>query len=173
MPPDIEAVARQIDGGPFAGILFGAAQGIERAYPGMRVREFLNEEGRALYDRISDMCVSDLSREGQFTRIADVSIGSRPTRAAAGRSACSIETTSGGATPTAPLYLYHAILDELIPIKAVDELVAEVLRRGRRRPVPSATPPPSTSRSSRAARPAGARSTSPTASRATPPPSSC
>ncbi len=129
VPPDIEAVARQIDGGPFAGILFGAAQGIERAYPGMRVREFLNEEGKALYDRISDMCVSEMSSEGQFTRIADVSIVPDPLSLPRIKRVLA-KNHLGQATPTAPLYIYHAIFDELIPIKAVDELVAKYCAEG-------------------------------------------
>jgi hypothetical protein len=129
VPPDIEAVARQIDGGPFAGILFGAAQGIERAYPGMRVREFLNAEGRALYDRISDMCVTELSREGQFKRVADLSTVPDPLALPRIQRVLA-RNHLGGATPTAPLYIYHAIVDELIPIADVDELVAEYCAEG-------------------------------------------
>ncbi len=36
----------------------------------------------------------------------------------------------GGSTPTAPLFVYHAIHDELIPISGVNSTVAEYCSRG-------------------------------------------
>jgi hypothetical protein len=123
VPPDIEAVARQIDGGPFAGILFGAAQGIERAYPGMRIREILNEEGRRLYEEIADACVDEITRAGAFKRSDELTTVPDPISLPRVQRVLA-RNHLGQETPTAPLYIYHAIFDELIPIADVDELVA-------------------------------------------------
>lgn len=123
VPPDIEAVARKIDGGPFAGILFAAAQGLERAYPEMRVREILNAEGKALYDEIADKCVEDITNAGMFKRMADLSKVPDPLVLPRIQKVL-WKNHLGKRTPAAPLYIYHAILDELIPIATVDELVA-------------------------------------------------
>lgn len=43
VPADLGAVARQVDGGPAAGIYFGAMVGLSRAYP---LDTLLNERGR-------------------------------------------------------------------------------------------------------------------------------
>ena len=37
VPPDLEQVARQIDGGLFSGIYFAAAVGLSREYPELRI----------------------------------------------------------------------------------------------------------------------------------------
>lgn len=130
VPPDIEAVARQIDGGPFAGILFGAAQGIERAYPEMDVRSVLNAEGRALYEQIEDACVDEITNAGVFKRTKDLTTVDDVLSLPRVQKALARNHLGRGATPTAPLYVYHAINDELIPIAAVDDLVARYCREG-------------------------------------------
>lgn len=48
VPPDLAAVARQIDGGPFSGIYFAVSVGLSRAYPEMRIDSILNDKGRVL-----------------------------------------------------------------------------------------------------------------------------
>lgn len=48
VPPDLAAVARQIDGGPFSGIYFAVSVGLSRAYPEMRIDSILNDKGRAM-----------------------------------------------------------------------------------------------------------------------------
>lgn len=129
VPPDIEAVARQIDGGPFSGILFGAAQGLERAYPEMRVRSILNAEGKALYEEISDACVDEITQAGAFKRLEDLTTVPDPLSLPRVQKVLA-KNHLGKTTPTAPLYIYHAIFDELIPIGPTDELVAKYCEEG-------------------------------------------
>ena len=71
VPPDVEAVARQIDGGPFAGIMFAASIGIDRAYPEMELESLLNDTGRDLVESMQDDCVGDSAQKGAFKSMED------------------------------------------------------------------------------------------------------
>lgn len=129
VPPDIEAVARNINGGPYAGILFGAAQGIERAYPEIGVRRLLTDEGKAFYDSISDSCVNDIISAGAFKSIEDLSRVDDPLSLPRVQKVLA-KNHLGRKTPKTPIYMYHAVNDNLIPIKEVDELAAEYCEEG-------------------------------------------
>lgn len=118
---DLEAGFRQLDGGPFSGLVFGAMFGLDREYPELKLDRILNPAGTALKAQIADMCVSQLTnshpleRFNTYTTVADPFSYPRVARAIA-------DVHLGQRTPTAPYYLYHAIHDELIPIAGADEL---------------------------------------------------
>ena len=60
VPPDLEQVARQIDGGPFFGVYFAVSVGLSREFPEVDIDSLLNDRGRALKEQIGDQCAEDL-----------------------------------------------------------------------------------------------------------------
>jgi hypothetical protein len=119
---DVEATARNLDGGPASGLLLAASVGISRAYPGMRLGELLNEQGDAMAERIGDMCLEEFvaaypfRRVSEFTDVPDPLVVPRIQRV--------MERVSlAQRKPGAPLYVYHSILDPLNPISASDAMV--------------------------------------------------
>ena len=72
VPPDFEAVARTIDGGPFSGLGLAVETGLgARVSRDGRCTRSSMRRGRIWYE-ISDKCVSDSAREGQFKRMDDL-----------------------------------------------------------------------------------------------------
>ena len=129
MPPDLEQVARQIDGGPFFGVYFGASVGLSREYPGGRPRLAAQRGGQGAEG--GDRRRSAPRTSCSATPTADERPHGRPTRSwcrASGGS--SRRTGSARPRPTAPIYIYHSALDELIPVAGPDALAAEYCREG-------------------------------------------
>jgi hypothetical protein len=121
---DLGAGLRQIDGGAFSGLVFGAMVGIDREYPELNLDALLNPAGHAMKAEISDMCVSQLRESHAFehfrtyTNVPDPFSEPKVQRVVS-------DVRLGRTTPSAPVYLYHAILDELIPIADVDVLYSQ------------------------------------------------
>ncbi|MDQ3571334.1 MAG: lipase family protein [Actinomycetota bacterium] len=128
-PVDVEATARHLDGGLFAGIELAAAVGLSRAYPEMRVGALLNEAGRAMFREIGDQCIEQFAggypfaKLRQFTTVADPLAVPRVERV--------LDANRLGArAPEIPIYMWHSIIDELNPIGPTDALAATYCRRG-------------------------------------------
>ena len=122
-PVDIEASARHLDGGLFAGIELAAAVGLSRAYPEMRVGRLLNEAGRAMFAEIGEQCIEQfaggypLAKLSEFTKVADPLAIPRVKRV--------LDANKLGArAPAIPVYMWHSIIDELNPIAPTDALAA-------------------------------------------------
>ena len=129
VPPDLEQVARKIDGGPFFGVYFGASVGLSREFPELRLDELLNDRGKALKEEISTQCAEDFilgypnEKMSDYTTVPDPLVVPRVREV--------METNRlGQETPTAPIYMYHSIVDELIPVEGPDALFAEYCREG-------------------------------------------
>jgi hypothetical protein len=118
-PSDLQAAGYQIDGGPFSGLFLAAAVGISRQYP--EVLTLMNDDGRDMINRIGDMCYAEESvffpfrRLEEFTTVADPL--SHPIVAGILQ-----QNKLGADAPTAPVYLYHSVFDELIPFSTAQEL---------------------------------------------------
>lgn len=126
---DAMATARNVDGGPFAGILLAAGVGIGRGYPEMRLGALLNDAGRQMRREIGTKCLEEfalaypLRSLSEFTKVPDPLAVPRVHRVLR-------KVSLGRRKPTAPLYLYHAVLDELNPIAASDALAAKYCAKG-------------------------------------------
>lgn len=129
VPPDLAAVARQIDGGPFSGIYFAVSVGLSRAYPEMRIDSILNDKGRAMVDDIGKLCARDIISRYAFQKISEYVTVEDPLTL---RRMQRVLATNhlGHHRPTTPTFDYHSINDELIPIAEVDELMAEYCADG-------------------------------------------
>ncbi len=129
VPPNLLQVARQIDGGPFAGVYFAVSVGLSREFPELRIDSLLNDAGRAMVAKIGEECADDLvtgypfQRMSQYTTVPDALAVPRVRKVARANNL-------GKDTPTAPLFVYHSALDELIPVRGPDEMVAEYCREG-------------------------------------------
>ncbi len=126
---DPVVTARNVDGGPASGLVLAAAVGISRAYPEMRLGELLNDAGREMASRIGGMCLEEfvaaypLRRMSEFTVVPDPLAVPRVQRVLA-------KVGLAHRKPQAPLFVYHAIADELNPISASDALVARYCSMG-------------------------------------------
>jgi pimeloyl-ACP methyl ester carboxylesterase len=128
VPADLQAVARNLDGGVGFGLLAGAAAGYDTGYPDIGVRDLLNARGRALLREVRQECVGELTARhagghlADYARVADPLGDPRLVRALRAN-------RIGGVAPDMPVLLYHAQFDELIPIELSRRLRAEYCSR--------------------------------------------
>jgi pimeloyl-ACP methyl ester carboxylesterase len=126
VPTDNRTLYR-IDGGLFSGLALGASLGISREYPESEVLNLLNENGRRVFEEIADMSVDELVAYFPFRRLSELSITDDPF-GTEGALITNDELHLGRAVPAAPVYLYHSVYDQLVPIVGAEEL-AETYRQ--------------------------------------------
>lgn len=125
-PADVFGVVQNAENGPFFGLIFSAIVGANRAYPELIPDSIINDEGRRVIEAIKDGCVGDTTdgSPGASGSLADYVTIADPFNSP-GALAVKPKVTLPQAdhTPVADMYLYHEILDELIPIAGTDALV--------------------------------------------------
>lgn len=127
VPVDLGTVAARIDGTEWFGILLAAAVGLDHAYPHMDLPSVLNDPGRVAYDRIQTMCVEEFTRTFAYHRMDDYT--TVPNAIARPRFQRVIaDTHLGRRTPSAPVYIYQSVNDELVPVRDVRGLVGSYCR---------------------------------------------
>ncbi|MDX6642601.1 MAG: hypothetical protein QOD76_563 [Solirubrobacteraceae bacterium] len=131
VPPDLEQVARQIDGGPFFGVYFAASVGLSREYPEVNLDALLNDKGKALKEKIGKECAETLVTGYPYQRMSDYTTVGDPLVVPRVRAVINAVKLPK-ATPTAPVYIYHSVVDELIPIAGPDALVGDYCLDGAR-----------------------------------------
>lgn len=118
-----------VDGGPAAGILLAAVVGIARAYPEMRLDEYLNDAGKAMKEAIGDQCIEEFAGAYPGARLDDFT--TVPKAQDLPHIARVIDHNDlGHRTPDAPTYVYQSVTDELEPVAGADAIVANYCRRG-------------------------------------------
>ncbi|MVO83864.1 lipase [Streptomyces sp. p1417] len=113
VPGDLMKVADFNDGGYGSGLVFMAAIGQNAAFPELRLDSYLNSAGRSLIGALRNSCVADGSVLGSFKKIRDMTTRNpleQPDWQQRLR-----DSRVGTRAPDAPVYLYHALADELIP----------------------------------------------------------
>ena len=118
-PADLEAAGRQIDGGPAAGLFLAAAIGMSREYP--ELLTLLNDRGRALVDQIGDMCLAQEVASYPFRHLNEFTTSSDPLGTPVAQAVLN-DNEMGGARPSAPVYVYHSLFDELVPYASATAL---------------------------------------------------
>lgn len=126
-PADVEAAARAVDGTIASGLALSAAVGLSREYP--ELLTLLNDKGRAMVQDLDDTCVSDAVSSYPFRRLAEFTTSHRPIDEPIARSVFATNRM-GQAAPTAPVYLYHSFLDQLIPYRSAKTLHDRWCARG-------------------------------------------
>lgn len=128
-PADVFGAVQASEGGPFFGLIFTAIIGTNRAYPELIPDHILNDAGRAAAESVRDACVGGGGvlgiGGGPSGRLADYTTVEDP-YGTPGALAVRPEVTlpKPGHTPTADVFVYHEILDELLPIAGTDAMVA-------------------------------------------------
>lgn len=120
-PADIELSVKQILGGPFAGLGFLGIFGVEREYPELRLDELLNAKGMQVKKDVADACLTDAAGSYPFAKIEDYTTVPDPF-ALFRTQAVLAELHLGKVKPPAPVYEWHSVLDELIPVGVEDAL---------------------------------------------------
>ncbi|MFI8926693.1 lipase family protein [Streptomyces sp. NPDC053474] len=113
VPGDLPKVAAFNDGSYGAGLIFMAAIGQNAAFPELKLESYLNPLGTSLIGALRTSCVADGSALGAFKKISDVTT-KNPLEQPDWRQRLR-ESQVGTRAPDAPVYLYHALADELIP----------------------------------------------------------
>lgn len=126
-PADLTAAARQIDGGIASGLVLLASVGISRAYPEMLA--LLNDAGRAMVQRIGDMCIGEAVSAFPFRRLNEFTHSPDPLAEPVAGTVMEANHL-GRRPPAAPVLLYHSILDELIPFPTAQQLHRDWCRGG-------------------------------------------
>ncbi|MGH9040461.1 MAG: lipase family protein [Acidimicrobiia bacterium] len=126
-PADLIAAARQVDGGLASGLVLLASAGISRAYPEMLA--LLDEDGRAMLDRIGDMCVGEAVASFPFRRLNEFTHSADPLS-----EPVAVEVMErnhlGRQAPGAPVFLFHSLFDELIPHGVARQLSSDWCAQG-------------------------------------------
>lgn len=129
VPANVGNVARKVDGTLFAGVYLGAVVGLSRAYPEIDPQKYATPAGLEAIADMGNRCLLGML-QGQpemlfkyaFQRstkyLKDANFLDLPEIAAIIQ-----ENNMGSRTPKTPLYVYEGTLDEIMPIKDVDELV--------------------------------------------------
>lgn len=120
-PAHLRTVAEHNDGGPNVGLVMAAGFGMDVTYPELDITPFLNDAGRAAFADIRDDCTDELS-EYAGRSMADFTtedVLARPEWTARVD-----QQNLGGATPRAPVLLYHSNGDEILPVRVSVDLRA-------------------------------------------------
>ncbi|WP_116212589.1 lipase family protein [Streptomyces olivoreticuli] len=128
VPADLLKTADHNNGNIGAGFILMAAIGQNAAYPELRLDTYLNDRGRHLVDYLKNNCVAANTAAGLFERISDVTVRNplyepdwqRVLRA----------SNLGSHAPDRPVYLYHGVIDELIPYAIGQQLRADWCAKG-------------------------------------------
>jgi hypothetical protein len=118
-----------VDGTSFAGILLAAVVGIGRAYPEMRLDEYLNDAGKTMKADVGDKCIEEFALGYPGAHLDDFM--TVPAAEDLPHIARIIDHNDlGHRTPDAPTYVYQSATDELEPVAGADDIVANYCRRG-------------------------------------------
>lgn len=128
VPTDNRTLYR-IDGGLLSGLALGAWLGISREYPEADMLRLVNNNGRRVFDEIADMTVDELIAYFPFRRLSELMTVPNPF-VTEGALALNEQLSLGRRAPSAPVYLYHSIHDQLVPVGAADDLAETYRRRG-------------------------------------------
>lgn len=136
VPGDLLATAKSDDGGPFVAMALWAAIGYDAAYPELDLAHYLNDRGRAFYadaTKPDGGCV--VSVDGikallgsAFTHTSDYATPS-PLDLPAWQARLG-EQKLGTIKPSAPVFQYHAVTDEMVPFGQAADLRRDWCAKG-------------------------------------------
>ncbi|MER7661104.1 MULTISPECIES: lipase family protein [unclassified Streptomyces] len=113
VPARLTGLAPVHDGSYGSGLLFMAAAGQDAAFPELKLDSYLNPAGRALISFLRNNCVALDTTVGSFKKISDMTVRN-PLETPQWQKRLH-ESDLGSHRPDHPVYLYHALADELIP----------------------------------------------------------
>ncbi|MFE3262495.1 lipase family protein [Nocardia sp. NPDC059229] len=127
IPTDLPAVAQRADSAAGAILIL---LGLARNEPASRLADLLNDRGRrALLGADTSGCGADLSQEYSDIHVDDLATVPNLLAQPAFRNAA-LPNELGRTVPDTPLYLYHSVADEKIPVAGYTALVDTYCARG-------------------------------------------
>jgi predicted esterase len=125
VPADLEANGRFLDGTAFASFALLASVGLNAAYDEINLTEILNEDGLELLEKSSKMCLVgteelDTKLGTPFSRFTDYALFN-PVDDPTWQYYMALSKL-GKVTPKFPVYLYHGIIDMIVPYAPAAEL---------------------------------------------------
>lgn len=131
--PDLGPAALKTNGAFYSGLVGSAMAGLDDAYPDFRAafRPHVAAEGVARLETISSQCITEIVVQNVFTnweQYLDIPLGALlaepPIRAILDPS------TLGASAPTAPLYVYQGLADQVVPPSTTDAMVEKYCAAG-------------------------------------------
>jgi hypothetical protein len=129
VPADFLRISRSADGGPAAGLVLDSYLGYDAAYPALQLEKYLNDAGRAAMTDLQDDCVTDAVARYALRPISDFTT-SAPLDTAAWQARFDDNRLGGTAKPSMPVYLYHGLVDEVVPYDQAAQLRREWCANG-------------------------------------------
>ncbi|MXQ65749.1 triacylglycerol lipase [Actinomadura rayongensis] len=124
---------RSLEGGPFTGLLLMAALGYDSAYPELNLDSYLNDNGRKIKARYSDLCLLSFDLAPVAVDTAFRHIGDFTTRNPVDDPAWVARFNAndlGGIKPGVPVFQYHALLDEVVLFDQADAVHKDWCKNG-------------------------------------------
>lgn len=133
LPVNPRHVLTGANGGPFAGIAMGGIVGVSHAYPELAqfMDTYLTDEGKAAVAKAGSQCNSSNAATFAFKDLYKYFTIPNPLDQPVPTQVLD-DVTMGKHTPTAPLFVYHSINDELVPGKDTDAIVQKYCASGGR-----------------------------------------
>lgn len=127
VPSDLAAASRLVDGGFASGLELLAVTGLSRQYP--ELLPVFNANGLAMRDAIGDQCLITSALLFPFRRLSEFTNSPDPLNEPVALAVLA-DNRLGFEAPTAPIYIYHSIFDELIPYSTAVDLRASYCAQG-------------------------------------------
>lgn len=128
---DVRSTIDAFDGSIAGGAIPMGMHGFDRAYPEVGITQYLNPLGQRLFETMQDDCLFDAVPRRPFLRMRDIE--SVPNALDTPAVAAMLRENSPrhrSGTPTAPVYEYHALLDEFAPIGPARDTLRNYCRGG-------------------------------------------
>jgi hypothetical protein len=128
---DVKATLRAFSGSALGGALAMGLVGVDRAYPEFRLTQYLSAAGHAALAASQEDCINDAALKHPVARIEqlteDPAVIDGPALAPLFRR---MNPLTFPGVPAAPVYDYHAVLDEFAPIGPDRALMDRFCREG-------------------------------------------
>ncbi|WP_157574536.1 lipase family protein [Nocardia jejuensis] len=122
VPSNIPGIVGGVDGGYQAGLGVLILIAMARNDPGSGLADALNDNGRLLMEQEADACGGDLVSRHLYRHVDEYANEPNLLDHPAFRAATNRQEL-GGWAPDVPLYLYHSIADDVIPVDGFTSLV--------------------------------------------------
>lgn len=136
LPANLEVTAKAFDGDPMVfPLMFGAIVSINRVFPQLVPLDLLNAEGLRLAEAVKDGCLGRTTdgSSGPSGHLADYTTVADPYTTPGAREVLpQLNLPQPGEVPTAEIYFYHQILDQLAPIAEMEKVAAAWCAEGAR-----------------------------------------
>lgn len=121
---DIRATIDKFSGSPYGGAIAMGVNGPMRAFPEYDLGQYLSEAGRQKVAAAAGDCIADAAARYPFLSFRDLEAfpGALDSPAVTGLLRANSPLGIAG-TPTAPVYEYHALFDQLAPLGKARELL--------------------------------------------------